>query len=1363
MTDVAVLGIKVDSRQVLIAAKDLDKLTASAIRAEKATDGLTASATRNRTATGETTAVIDRSTRALDRNEASTRRTTTATNGMATAIKGAAIALGAIAAARGVVGLKNISDEAVRITNRLRQVTDGVDDLNATFKELSGVANRSRSDLSATSVLFKRLTISTQELGLSQRDNLRITETITKALKLEGATAQESSGAIRQLSQGLASGALRGDEFNSVAEQASVFMRAISKETGIANGDLRDFAATGGITSDIVIRAVQSMEEEVDKAFAETVRTFDDSATLIRNGLIEWAKDNDNLTNTINGAGAALLALTQITIALLDPVLLATSGLTQLFAVIFSSSDTMKATINLTDILLHGIGFLEKAAVSLVQAGLTPMAVGLAISTNAFDRLGNAVLESRAIFAEYISLDQKLADSLRSQKTEVVTVTQAMEDFSASFDSARMAIDDSVESLTTADKVTMRMFFANEKASSSAKKLAAAQLKLKKAFGESAAEIAEETMLLGLSVRARKLYLELQKNGIEASSQEAAALEILIDLHYKKVEALEADKKATKELEDAQKKATKQAERDYRKLKETVSGFFVDLVGNGKNAFQDLGDLFKKMLVKMVADFAASKILKLLGSVGGGSLFSAGASAAGGGGGGIGNLVSAASGIKSLFTSGAGLSGILGGGGAVGAAGATTAPLGYQLSNIPAVQSLTDGLTAAAPWASALAGALDGFAQSGIKGAISGGAGGFLGAKGGAALGTAILPGIGTAIGAVLGGILGGKLGASIFGGKWEAKDLGINFKVATGDLVAESFKNEKKKGGLFSSTKSRTVTESLDTETVAQFNLALTSIKDNISTAYAAIGATLGDEVFKGFSSASEKISTKGKTEEEINALVTAYFGKLNEEMTAFVTGGLLTFDELVAVGQARTNLIGLFTSEEEKLNATIESLGMAFASIGEEIPTTDAAMLSLVKGLDLTTQAGLDQFAVLNQLGPATKQYVDYLAQLNAETEKANINTLKALSDSALAGLRASVDAEKESLRTAFDADIASIQARGDATVTAISSRLAAATANARSLSSLVTSVQRAIAPMTRAQGQAQVRSALSGGSLAGVDLSGALSALAKPSAQLFSSFTDYQRDLITTNNALVQLEAKASDQLSTEERTVLVLTSQLDQAKASTQAQIAAREAQFNEEMSVLDLQVQIAQDQLNAIRGVDTSILTLAAALGVFNSALGNEASATGGVVGVTPQTAAGITSQVEGFYNTILNRDADAQGLAFYTDAISSGRKTTSQVRKEIAASEEARAIPAFANGGAHSGGLRLVGERGPELESTGRSNITSNADLREIMGNGELVAEIRQMREDNRQIGFQVANNTRQVNRLLQRWDGDGMPPVRAV
>lgn len=113
-------------------------------------------------------------------------------------------------------------------------------------------ANRALADV------FARL----RPVGVGLNDIVSVYNGFNTAARISGSTAVESANAFRQLSQALGSGALRGDEFNSISEQVPGILTAISAETGVAQGQLRKFAAEGGITADVVIRALKRIETE---------------------------------------------------------------------------------------------------------------------------------------------------------------------------------------------------------------------------------------------------------------------------------------------------------------------------------------------------------------------------------------------------------------------------------------------------------------------------------------------------------------------------------------------------------------------------------------------------------------------------------------------------------------------------------------------------------------------------------------------------------------------------------------------------------------------------------------------------------------------------------------------------------------------------------------------------------------------------------------------------------------------------------------------------------------------------------------------------------------------------------------------
>lgn len=126
-------------------------------------------------------------------------------------------------------------------------------------------------------------------------------------------------------------------------------------------------------------------------------------------------------------------------------------------------------------------------------------------------------------------------------------------------------------------------------------------------------------------------------------------------------------------------------------------------------------------------------------------------------------------------------------------------------------------------------------------------------------------------------------------------------------------------------------------------------------------------------------------------------------------------------------------------------------------------------------------------------------------------------------------------------------------------------------------------------------------------------------------------------------------------------------------------------------------------------------------------------------------------------------DVAAQTASSATDlARIQGRTSASlETTGMTLASKYGLTIPAFASGGVHTGGLRLVGENGPELEYTGPSTVFNNGDTRRMLDNSGVIASVDALREELRAIGIAVSGATQKTAKILDRWDGEGTPEVR--
>ncbi len=154
--------------------------------------------------------------------------------------------------------------------------------------QLTDIAIRSNSDLGATADLYSGLTRSTRDLGASQAQVLKVTETINKAFAVGGQSAATQAGAITQLNQALQSGKLSGDEFNSVAEGAPLIMDLVAKKLNVTRGELKALAADGAITSKVFFEALLEGGAAVEAQFATMVPTIEQSLNRLQAALSRY-------------------------------------------------------------------------------------------------------------------------------------------------------------------------------------------------------------------------------------------------------------------------------------------------------------------------------------------------------------------------------------------------------------------------------------------------------------------------------------------------------------------------------------------------------------------------------------------------------------------------------------------------------------------------------------------------------------------------------------------------------------------------------------------------------------------------------------------------------------------------------------------------------------------------------------------------------------------------------------------------------------------------------------------------------------------------------------------------------------------
>ena len=199
---------------------------------------------------------------------------------------------------------------------RIKLVTGEGQAFTQAFEEVAAIAQRTNSSLETTGTLFARIATAGRDIGLSQQGALALTETINQTLAISGASAASSDAAITQLIQGLQSGVLRGEEFNSVVEQSPRLAQALADGLGIARGELRRLANEGQLTSEVVIQALQGQSEAVQREFATLPPTVGRAIQNLSNSWTLYVGEVDRANgisvaaaNVINGLAGNLETL----------------------------------------------------------------------------------------------------------------------------------------------------------------------------------------------------------------------------------------------------------------------------------------------------------------------------------------------------------------------------------------------------------------------------------------------------------------------------------------------------------------------------------------------------------------------------------------------------------------------------------------------------------------------------------------------------------------------------------------------------------------------------------------------------------------------------------------------------------------------------------------------------------------------------------------------------------------------------------------------------------------------------------------------------------------------------------------------
>lgn len=220
----------------------------------------------------------------LEEVENQTRRTSGAAESMKSKFMHAAAAVGAALSIKNIIGL---ADAMTQTEARLNLITGDLEKTAALQDQIMASANRSRASYQSTADAVAKMGIMAKDAFNNTDELVAFTELINKQFTIAGASVAGQEAAMMQLTQAMASGVLRGEELNSIFEQAPTIIQTIADHLGVSVGEIRAMAAEGQITAQVVKDAMLSSADEINAQFSAMPYTFSQVWTMMQNILLE--------------------------------------------------------------------------------------------------------------------------------------------------------------------------------------------------------------------------------------------------------------------------------------------------------------------------------------------------------------------------------------------------------------------------------------------------------------------------------------------------------------------------------------------------------------------------------------------------------------------------------------------------------------------------------------------------------------------------------------------------------------------------------------------------------------------------------------------------------------------------------------------------------------------------------------------------------------------------------------------------------------------------------------------------------------------------------------------------------------------
>ena len=332
-------------------------------------------------------------------------------------LKGAFGSLQGLLAAAGLgIGVAEIietADAFKTLEARIKLATGAGAAFTTGFEGVKQIANETFSSIESTGELFAKISASAETLGLAQKDVLGVTKTINEAIKVSGGSAASAEAAITQLNQALASGVLRGEEYNSISEQAPRLLKAMADGMNVTRGELRGMAADGKLSSEVVIAALQSQSQVISDEFGTLPTTIGNSLQVVKNQIFNFVGEIDGALNQTSQLAEAISYIGD-NLENLDPSIVSalTSSFDSTFETVTALAKLIKTAYDdLNDLINMVAGNAENAneQVGLITASMHGLSIFIGTIVDGLDAM--AIAWHLQVGAAY-DFAAKVADAL---------------------------------------------------------------------------------------------------------------------------------------------------------------------------------------------------------------------------------------------------------------------------------------------------------------------------------------------------------------------------------------------------------------------------------------------------------------------------------------------------------------------------------------------------------------------------------------------------------------------------------------------------------------------------------------------------------------------------------------------------------------------------------------------------------------------------------------------------------------------------------------------------------------------------------------------------------------------------------------